>query len=309
MNPPASPGVPAWLKVHPEIAEALVAGDPVVALESTVITHGLPQPLNLDLAQQMEHEVRSQGALPATAAVWQGQIHLGLAGETLEQLSLSEQMVKISRRDLGIARTRRLSGGTTVAATMFIAHSAGVPVFATGGIGGVHRGGTGDVSADLPELARTPVTVVSSGAKSILDLPRTLEWLEMAGVPVLGWQCDTFPAFFSQNSGFPVQMRVETAEDAAAVIRSHWTLGLNSGVLLCVPCPSQVAVPEEKLQALVDEAEREAHAQSVSGPELTPFLLNRLSELSGGETLRANLALLRNNARTAASVAKALGYP
>lgn len=307
MKVSSSPGIPAWLRVHPEVASALVAGDPVVALESTVITHGLPQPVNLDLAQQMEHEVRSGGALPATAAVWRGQVHLGLAGETLEQLALSDETVKISRRDLGIAAAYKRSGGTTVAATMFIAHTAGVSVFGTGGVGGVHPGGSGDVSADLPELARTPVAVVCSGAKSILDLPRTLEWLETASVPVLGWQSDEFPAFFSRESGLPVQTRVDSAEEAAEVLRAHWALGLTSGVLLCVPCPREAALQEDEMRVLLDEAERDAQTLGISGQRVTPFLLSRLSELSGGDTLRANLALLRNNARVAASVARELG--
>lgn len=305
MNTDRPSGIPAWLNVHPEVASALVAGDPVVALESTVITHGLPKPVNLDLAQQMEHEVREHGALPATAAVWDGRVQLGLAGEVLEQLALAEETVKISRRDFGLAVARKLSGGTTVSATMYVAHAAGVRVFATGGIGGVHRGATGDVSADLAELARTPVAVVCSGAKAILDLPRTLEWLETAGIPVLGWQTDAFPAFFSRSSGLPVQARVDSADQAAAVAREHWSMGLESGVLICVPCPEDVAVPEETADLWIEEAERQASERGVSGAALTPYLLNRLAELSAGATLRANLALLRNNARVGALLARA----
>jgi pseudouridine-5'-phosphate glycosidase len=305
MNPNAPSGIPPWLKVHPEVASALVAGEPVVALESTVITHGLPKPVNLDLAQQMEHEVREHGALPATVGVWGGQIHLGLAGDMLEQLALSDDTVKISRRDFGVAAARKQNGGTTVAATMYVAHAAGVRVFATGGIGGVHRGRTGDVSADLAELARTPEAVICSGAKAILDLPRTLEWLETAGVPVLGWQTDDLPAFFSRSSGLPVQTSVDTAEQAAAIMHEHWSMGLESGVLICVPCPEELAVPEETAQSLIEQAEDEADQYSISGAALTPFLLSRLAELSAGATLRANLALLKNNARVGALVARA----
>jgi pseudouridine-5'-phosphate glycosidase len=305
MNTHRPSGIPPWLNVHSEVASALLAGDPVVALESTVITHGLPKPVNLDLAQQMEHEVREHGALPATVAVWVGRIQLGLAGEVLEQLALSEATVKISRRDFGIAAARKQSGGTTVAATMYVAHAGGVRVLATGGIGGVHRGAAGDVSTDLAELARTPVAVVCSGAKSILDLPRTLEWLETAGVPVLGWQTDEFPAFFSRSSGLPVQARVDTAEQAASVAREHWSMGLESGVLICVPCPEDVAVSEETADSFIEEAEREAAERGVAGAALTPYLLSRLAELSEGATLRANLALLRNNARVGALLAGA----
>jgi pseudouridine-5'-phosphate glycosidase len=295
-----------WLKINPQVAEALRADAPVVALESTVLTHGLPRPVNLDLARDAEAEIRSRQATPATIALYKGSVMVGLSDEELEQLSTDPDAMKISRRDLALAAARARNGGTTVAATMYIANAAGIKVFATGGIGGVHRGDSGDVSADLPELSHTPVAVVCAGAKSILDLPRTLEWLETGGVPVLGWQTDTLPAFFSRSSGLPIHMRVESASEAAAIIAKHWEMGLRSGILLCVPCPEETAIPFEQVEALVNEAEGEAARQSIYGKALTPFLLDYLSEKTSGATLQSNLALLRQNARIAADLAKAL---
>jgi pseudouridine-5'-phosphate glycosidase len=297
--------IPPWLHVHPEVAAALASGRPVVALESTVITHGLPEPVNLELARRMESEVRSAGAVPATAAVIDGRICLGVTTDELERLALSRSLMKVSRRDMGAAAAQRATGGTTVAATMIIAHAGGVQVFATGGIGGVHRGSSGDVSADLPELARTPIVVVCAGAKAILDLPRTLEWLETAGVPVLGWGTDEFPAFFTRSSGLPVSARVKNAAETAALVRTHWGMNLRSGVLVCVPCPEEVAVPGERVEAVLRTALQQAEAEGVRGKRVTPYLLARMSDLSGGATLRANLALLRNNARVAAEIARA----
>ncbi len=295
---------PSWLHVHPEVASALASGRPVVALESTVITHGLPEPVNLELARRLEGEVRAAGAVPATVAVIDGRVCLGVTTDQLERLALSRKLMKISRRDFGAAMAQRATGGTTVAATMVAAHAGGIRVFATGGIGGVHRGQAGDVSADLPELARTPVIVVCAGAKAILDLPRTLEWLETAGVPVVGWGTDEFPAFFTRSSGLRVSARVDNAVEAAALIRAQWTLGLRSGVLICVPCPEDVAVPAEAVEPVLRTALQQAEAQGVRGKDVTPFLLARLAELTGGDTLRANLALLRNNARVAAEIAR-----
>jgi pseudouridine-5'-phosphate glycosidase len=296
---------PAWLHVHPEVASALASGRPVVALESTVITHGLPEPVNLELARRLEGEVRGAGAVPATVAVIDGRICLGVTTDQLERLALSRSLMKISRRDLGTAAAQRATGGTTVAATMIAAHAGGVQVFATGGIGGVHRGSSGDVSADLPELARTPVVVVCAGAKAILDLPRTLEWLETAGVPVLGWGTDEFPAFFTRSSGLPVSAKVRNAAETAALIRTQWGMGLRSGVLVCVPCPEEVAVPAEAFESVLRTALQQAEAEGVRGKQVTPYLLSRLADLTGGGTLRANLALLRNNARVAAEIARA----
>lgn len=298
--------LPSWLKVPPEVQAALADGRAVVALETTVLTHGLPRPVNLELARQLEHEVRAAGALPATVAVLDGQPHLGLSPEELERLALDEQAVKINRRDLGAARALGLTGGTTVSATMILAHAAGVQVFATGGIGGVHRGDAGDVSADLPELARTPVAVVCSGAKSILDLPRTLEWLETAGVLVLGYQTADFPAFFARESGLAVGVRLEGAAQAAAVLRAHWGLGLTSGVLIGVPCPEEAAVSEMAIELAIEAALLEADEQHIQGKALTPYLLARLAEATEGATLRANLALLKNNAYVAGEIARAL---
>lgn len=295
---------PAWLRVHPEVAAALASGRPVVALESTVITHGLPEPVNLELARRLEGEVRTAGAVPATVAVIDGRVCLGVTTDELERLALSRKLMKISRRDFGAALASRATGGTTVAATMIAAHAGGIRVFATGGIGGVHRGDPSDISADLPELARTPVVVVCAGAKAILDLPRTLEWLETAGVPVLGWGTDEFPAFFSRSSGLRVSARVDNAAEAAALVRAQWAMGLHSGVLVCVPCPEDHAVPAETVEPVLRQALQQAEAQGVRGKDVTPFLLARLAELTGGETLRANLALLRNNARVAAELAR-----
>ncbi len=298
--------LPNWITVSPEVQRARKNRTPLVALESSVITHGLPRPSNLDLARRVESEVLAIGAQPATIALLDGKVCLGLTANELERLAGNERAEKISRRDLAGAVAFGLSGGTTVAATMIVAHAAGVRVFATGGIGGFHRGESGDVSADLPELARTPVAVVSSGAKSILDLPRTLEWLETAGVPVVGLGTRDFPAFFSRASGLPVSTTVETVQEAASLLRTHWSMGLRSGVLITVPCPEAEAVPNAQVEAALGKAEAEARSVGISGRELTPFLLSRLAELTRRATLRANLALLRQNARVAATLALAL---
>lgn len=302
-----SKGIPGWLEVHPDVATALVNSKPVVVLESTVITHGLPRPVNLDLARRMQTEVLSAGVQPATVAVLDGQIRLGLSPEELEELALREKVVKISRRDLSAAIALGWSGGTTVAATMYVAHAAGIQIFATGGIGGVHRGNNGDISADLEELARTPVAVVCAGAKAILDLPRTLEWLETAGVPVIGWRTDEFPAFFSTTSGLPVSVRADSAAEAVSILRSHWKLGFDTGALICVPCPEDAAVPSNDVESALSEALEEAEVEGITGKATTPFLLNRLSQLTDGATLHANLALLRRNARIAAEIAQVFG--
>lgn len=298
--------IPEWLHVHPDVADAVESGRPVVALESTVITHGLPRPVNLDLARWMETEVISVGAQPATVAIMDGVVRLGLSNEELENLALAKEVYKISRRDLATAVARRQTGGTTVAATIFISHSIGIQVFATGGIGGVHRGLSGDISADLPELARTPIAVVCSGAKAFLDLPRTIEWLETASVPVIGWGTEEFPAFFSRESGLPVSISLTTLGEIVAFLRSHWRIGIGSGVLICVPCPEETAVPRETAEEAIAQAETDAQKSNVSGSELTPFLLSRLAELTEGATLRANLELLKNNAHVAAKIAKTL---
>ena len=299
--------LPAWLQIHPEVREALESGWPVVALESAVITHGLPRPINLELARRMEAEVRKAGATPATTSVFAGEIRLGLSAEELEVLALDINVEKLARRDLAAARVGGRWGGTSVSAALYIAHAGGVQILATGGIGGVHRGQTGDVSADLPELARTPVAVVCSGAKAILDLPRTLEWLETAGVPVFGYRTDEFPAFFAGGSGLALGVNVETPTMAARLLRSHWELAPGCAALICVPCPKSDALTLAEVEDHLAMAEADAERRSVRGPALSPFLLAALAEQTSGQTLKANLALLRNNARVAAEIALALG--
>lgn len=294
----------SWLNISPTVQGCLNRGDPVVALESTVITHGLPKPINLDLAHQMEDQIREVGVEPATIALLRGKICVGLSGEELEELALKVDTRKISIRDLSLAVAKEYSGGTTVAATMNIAHRVGIRVFATGGIGGVHRGDSGDVSADLIELSRTPVAVVCSGAKAILDLPRTVEWLETGGVPTIGWQTTEFPAFFSPESGLEVDSRVESVAELVEILEAHWDLGFG-GVLICVPCPEESAIPTVEVEAILETALMEAQQKEVHGKNLTPFLLHQMSELSSGLTQKANLALLRNNAFIAAQIAKA----
>jgi pseudouridine-5'-phosphate glycosidase len=296
---------PSWLKISPTIQNKLDHGEPVVALESTVITHGLPKPINLDLANQMEEQVRSVEVEPATIALMSGNVCVGLNGEEMEQLALATDTFKISLRDLGIAIAKGHTGGTTVAATMNIARRVGIRTFATGGIGGVHRGDSGDVSADLTEMSRTPLAVVCSGAKAILDLPRTMEWLETAGVPVIGWQTSEFPAFFSRTSGLGVTSRVDSVAEVVELLTAHWDLGFG-GVLVCVPCPEDSAIPMVDVEAILEQALMESRKRDVYGKELTPFLLRQMSELSSGSTQRANLALLRNNAYIAAQIAKAV---
>lgn len=297
---------PGWLRVSDPVRSALASGKPVVALESTVITHGLPRPANLELARRMELEVLSHAAQPATVAVVDGHISLGLTSDELERLALSDDVEKVSRRDLATVSVGGGLGGTTVAATMVVAHSGGVHLMATGGIGGVHRGPAGDVSADLPELAQTSVAVVCSGAKSILDLPRTLEWLETASVPVIGWETDEFPSFFSKSSGLSTTCSVRSAEEAAELLKVHWRISPSRGALICVPCPEGAAIPAEEIETALAQAEADASAAGVAGKAITPYILSRLVELTDGATLRANLALLRNNAVIAAELAVAL---
>jgi pseudouridine-5'-phosphate glycosidase len=297
---------PADLVLHPTVRAALKAGAPVVALESTVIAHGLPWPENLALARQLEDTVRHNGAVPATIAVLDGTMRVGLDPDQVEQIARGHEIPKLNRRDLAIAIADRRNGATTVSATMLIAHAAGIRVFATGGIGGVHRGDRTDVSADLPELARTPMVVVSAGAKAILDLPATLEWLETHGVPVLGYGTSEFPAFFSRSSGLRLEARVESAEEVARVARAAWRNGLESAVLVVVPCPEAVALPTGTMEAAVTRAIAQAQEAGVSGKALTPFLLRQVSEITGGESRAANRALLEQNAEVAAQVAVAM---
>jgi pseudouridylate synthase len=291
-----------------EVASALAAGRAVVALESTIVTHGMPFPRNLETALGVEEVVREHGAVPATIAVVDGRPRVGLEPDELEKLAAGEGVTKASRRDLAALVASRRSAGTTVAATMFLAHVAGIPIFATGGIGGVHRGAetTFDISADLDELARTPVAVVSAGAKSILDLPRTLEVLETRGVPVIGVGTSEFPAFFSRSSGLPVDHRVETPQELAAVVAAHLALGLPSGILVANPVPEADALDGDEIDTAIDEAVRDAERAGIARRELTPYLLGRIVELTGGRSLTANVALIRNNAQLAARTAVAL---
>jgi len=294
------------MKFHPDVANALAAGRPVVALESTLITHGLPHPINLEVAQAMEQAVRDNGATPATIAVLRGQITVGLTSEQLTYLAQATNVRKCSRRDFPIVLAQKGDGATTVAGTMIVAHLAGIKVFATGGIGGVHRGHPVDVSADLLELAQTPVAVVCAGAKAILDLPLTLEVLETHGVPVVGYGCAEFPAFYSRSSGLPLDVRCDTVEEIAAMIRAREQLGFRTGMLITNPIPATDELPAEIAEAAIQQALQEADAQGIRGKETTPFLLARVSELSGDRSRAANIALLKNNARVAAQIAKAI---
>lgn len=298
--------LPHSFDLSKELIQSLKLGSPVVALESAVITHGLPRPTNHELASHLEADIRAEGATPATVALLDGRIKVGLTPAELLRLAALEETRKISPRDFGIALANQLSGGTTVAATLHVAHQAGIRVFATGGIGGVHRGSTFDVSADLPQLGKTPVLVVCAGAKSILDLPATREVLETQGVPVIGYQTDDFPAFYTRSSGLPVDFRVDTPEEAAAIATQSWDAGIQSAVLLVVPPPEEAALPEAQMEEAVVAAIAEAESLGIHGAATTPFLLQRMSEITKGESLTANLALLRNNAKVAAQVAVAM---
>ncbi len=297
------------LELHAEIQQALAEGQAVVALESTVIAHGLPYPANLETARRMEAIVRQEGAVPATIAILDGQPRVGLEAADLERLAAPAHrgsIRKVSRRDLPIVVAKGGDGATTVAATATLAAWAGIQVFATGGIGGVHRDLPFDVSNDLPTLASTPVAVVCAGAKSILDLRATLEWLETAGVPVIGYGSDEFPAFYSRHSGLKVDVRVDTPAEAAAIIRAQRRMGLPGGLLVTVPVPAADELPADQLEAVIATAHEEAHRRGIEGSRLTPFLLQWIAQQTGGASLRANLSLLENNAAVAARIALAL---
>jgi pseudouridine-5'-phosphate glycosidase len=299
--------LPKTFVVNPDVSFAQCNEVPVVALESTVITHGLPFPENLNLALEMEQIIRNRGAVPATIGVIDGKIHIGLNHDQLLFLACGEPAVrKISGRDFGIALARKENGGTTVAGTLIAAHWAGIKVFATGGIGGVHRGTGFDVSADLPELGKTPLIVVCAGAKAILDLPATLEYLEMLGVPVLGYQTDEFPGFYSRISGLKVTVRVNSPLEAADIALAQWNLHIQRAVLVANPLPEDEAILPEEMEGHIKQALKEANEQEINGYQVTPFLLKRINELSGGKSLKANLALLYNNARIGAEIAVAL---
>ena len=290
-----------------EVSGALHFGRPVVALESTVISHGLPYPQNIETAYRLETIIRDAGATPATIAVFDGEVNVGLGDEHFERL-VAKDVKKISRRDLPITIGHKLTGATTVATTTFLAHKAGIKVFSTGGIGGVHRGDRTDVSADLPELARTPIIVVCSGAKIVLDLPATREWLETFGITVLGWQTDDFPAFYTRSSGLGVDARVDTAKEVSKIAEMRNDLEMTNTILVTVPVPEASEIKSEVLEPMLLEALKAAKDQGVKGKEITPFLLSQLSERSEGSTLKANIALLENNARVASEIAISLNY-
>lgn len=297
------------LQMSSEVATARAEGRPLVALESTIITHGMPFPQNLETARRVEAAVREGGAVPATIAVLDGTLHIGLDPERLETLSKTPDALKLSRADMAVAMARGQTGATTVAATMIAARAAGIGVFATGGIGGVHRGAelSFDISADLQELAQTPVTVVAAGAKAILDLPKTLEVLETLGVPVLCYRSDAFPAFWMTDSGLPAPVRVESAAEIARAHAMRAALGLPGGQLVANPIPEGDALPAELILPVIDAALAEAAAQGIAAKAVTPFLLARIFEATGGRSLTANIALVLNNARLAAAIACELG--
>lgn len=295
-----------YLDVRPEAAAALASKKPVVALESTVIAHGLPRPHNLETALRMEAAIRENGAVPATVGLLHGRLTVGLTREEIELLANTDGIAKVSRRDLSLLLSSHKPGATTVAATMFIAHLAGVRVFATGGIGGVHRGveDSLDISADLTELARTPVAVVCAGAKIILDLPRTLELLETLGVPVVGYGTNEFPAFYVRESSCRVDARVDSPDQAAHLMKLQWDLGLSAGIVFGNPPPASVALPRAEAESLIEDALDSANSAGIQGKAVTPFLLSELSKHSGGRSIETNMSLLVENARLAALISR-----
>jgi pseudouridine-5'-phosphate glycosidase len=296
-----------YLQVSPEVSAALAAGRPVVALESTIITHGMPHPANVETALAVEAVIRAGGAVPATIAVMDGKLAVGLSGAQIEALAKTEGVVKTSRRDLGVVLASRQTGATTVAGTMIAAQLAGIRVFVTGGIGGVHRGAaaTMDVSADLLELAHTPVAVVCAGVKSILDVGLTLEVLETQGVPVLGYQTQRFPAFYVRDSGHPVDACFDDPRSLAAMLQAHWALGLG-GAIVANPIPASDELPPDEIEEAIRRALTEAEAGEIHGKAVTPFLLERLRAITAGRSLGANVALVKDNARVGAALAVAL---
>jgi pseudouridine-5'-phosphate glycosidase len=291
------------LQLSTEVRAAFASDRPVVALESTVIAHGLPFPQNLNTARELETIVRASGALPATIAILNGRLCVGLTAEEIIRIGESECIQKISIRDLPVAVAKKTDGATTVASSIWIAHRAGIRVFATGGIGGVHRGSLPDISADLPQLAQTPIIVVCSGAKSVLDLPATREWLETNGVTVVGYQCEEMPAFYSRQSGLPVDAVAASTKEVVEIYKAQQSLEVAAALLVTVPVPIEAEVQAAALQESLNEALADAARHTLVGRDLTPFLLSRMAQQSGGMTLRANIALLKNNARVAAEIA------
>lgn len=297
-----------WLEYSQEVKEAKQAGKPVVALESTIISHGMPYPQNVQTAREVEQIIRENGAVPATIAILDGKIKIGLSDEELEYLGQSRDVEKASRRDLPYLLTAKKNGATTVAATMICAELAKIEVFVTGGIGGVHREAetTMDISADLQELAKTNVAVVCAGAKSILDLGLTLEYLETQGVPVAGYRTDSLPAFYTRTSQYNVNFRLDTPEAVAVMIKTKWELGLDGGVVVANPIPEEDALEESFIAQVIEKALGEAGEKQISGKQVTPFLLGKVKELTEGKSLVANIALVKNNARVGAKIAASL---
>lgn len=298
-----------WMDISEEIQNSIKENGPVVALESTIISHGMPFPQNLETALEVESIIRKEGAIPATIAVLEGRIKIGLSNLELEQFAQGTKTVKVSSRDLPLAISQKQDGGTTVAATMICARMAGISIFVTGGIGGVHRGSekTMDISGDLMELARTNVAVVCAGIKSILDIPRTLEYLETQGVPVIGYRTDEFPAFYTTTSGYSVQSRINTAEEIARCMKVKWELGLEGGMVIANPVLREDAMDEEVIEEAITKSLKEASEKGIDGKAVTPFLLERISQLTDGESLKTNIALVCNNALVGAKIASAYG--
>ena len=290
-----------------EVRDALTDGKPLVALESTIMTHGMPFPQNFETAFSVESIIREESVVPATIAILKGRIKIGMEHEELKELAKDSKAIKVSRRDLASALVRQQNGGTTVSGTMICAHKAGIRVFVTGGIGGVHRDfeQTLDVSADLEELSRTPVAVVCAGVKSILDIPRTLEYLETKGVPVIGFGCDEFPAFYTPFSGIKAPLRMNLPEETARCMKTHWDLGLGGGLLIANPLFEEKALDPDLLQQVVEESLKSAEDQKISGKDITPFVLEQIVQKTGGASLEANIALIQNNARVGAGIARA----
>ena len=296
-----------YLSVLPEVQKALDEGRPVVALESTILSHGMPWPQNLQFGHDVERLIRGEGAVPATIAILDGQLKVGLTDAELERMCRADDVGKVSRRDVPVYLAAGKAGATTVATTMLIAEMAGIPVFATGGIGGVHRGAetTMDISADLQELAHTSVAVVSAGVKSILDIGLTLEYLETMGVPVLGMRTQDFPAFYCRRSGFSVDYALQDEAEAARVMKAKWEAGLKGGLIIANPVPEEYAMDSDQMAKIIDEAVAESREKGIKGKKITPFLLARIVELTGGESLNTNIQLAFHNARCAARIAKA----
>ena len=298
-----------WMDISEEIQNSIKENGPVVALESTIISHGMPFPQNLETALEVERIIRKEGAIPATIAVVEGRIKIGLSNLELEQFAQGTKTVKVSSRDVPLVLSQKQDGGTTVAATMICARMAGISIFVTGGIGGVHRGSekTMDISGDLMELARTNVAVVCAGIKSILDIPRTLEYLETQGVPVIGYRTDEFPAFYTTTSGYSVQSRINTAEEIARCMKVKWELGLEGGMVIANPVLREDAMDEEVIEEAITKSLKEASEKGIDGKAVTPFLLERISQLTDGESLKTNIALVCNNALVGAKIASAYG--